>query len=99
MLKRVAHLLVWFLPALMLLLYAGHAGSAEYRHPAYKGKTWHMFEAVYNLDAVAPGGGVRPVGWSKIPRVYYNRAECERRATFIMRADDSEIMECREDKR
>lgn len=99
MTKRIAHVLVWVLPALALLLYAGHAGSAEYRHPAYKGKTWHMYEAVYNLDAVTPGGGARTVGWSKVPRVYYNRVECEKRATFIMRADDSEIMECREDKR
>lgn len=97
--RRVTRALVWLLPALMLLLYAGHAGSAEYRHPAYKGKTWHMYEAVYNLDSEAPGGGVRPLGWSRIPRVYYNRQECNRRATYIMRADDSEIMECREDIR
>jgi hypothetical protein len=97
--KRVTQVLVWFLPALMLLLYAGHAGSTEYRHPAYKGRTWHLYEAVYNLDGVTPGGVARPVGWSKIPRVYYNVTECERRATYIMRADDSEIMECRIDSR
>ena len=99
MTRRLVRALVWLLPALMLLSYAGHAGSAEYRHPAYKGKTWHMYEAVYNLDAVAPGGGLTPVTWSKVPRVYYNKAECEARATYIMRADDSEIMECREDIR